>query len=328
MDIYNEPPAQPPVQPPAWPTYGAPGAPVADVETAPEEPKRSKGKWIALGVALVLAVGVVGAVIATRSNTSTEAPAVVLSRASQRTTSTGTAHVDVSVVLEENGQKITPFVLSGDENFGAHASDVTMSAQGRTYLEDRVLNGAEYLSSDFAVLPGGKSWVKITPADTGLDKNAQAVVSQSDPTQGLQFLSAVKGNPQVVGHENLGGIKVTHYSFTIDLQAMADVLAKAGKKLNAPGVASGVDQLKQAGVDLAHIPGEAWIDSQGRVRKFSYSLGINAGGETGSATGTLVFSDFNAPVSVLAPPASDVLPFNQVPDYFSRLAQGLRGSSP
>jgi hypothetical protein len=186
----------------------------------------------------------------------------------------------------------------------------------------REVKGTTYISTSLVHLPHGKSWLSISAADLGANKIGDSFAAQADPTQGLQFLSAFNGNPVVVGHESIGGASTTHYKFTVDLNSLYAREAKAGKKLNVPGMSEGLNQLKQSGVDLANIPAEAWIDNAGRVRKFQYTLVLTVEGQTASATGELTFSDFDAPVSVSAPPASDVESFRNVPDFFTQLAAG------
>jgi hypothetical protein len=318
MEIPNEAPATPPV----WPTW------VADVEAAPPEPNRSKGKWVALGVALVLGLGAVAAVIATRSSSSTESPAIILSRATSRTTGSGSAHFEVTSKVVADGQTITPLVVSGDDDFSHHASQISMATMGRQYFEIRGFPDMAYMSSQYVNLPGGKSWVSLSKSDVGADSQAQAQLAQTDPTQGLQFLSAIGGTPSVVGHEKMGDVSVTHYSFTIDLEAKLEEQAKLGKKLNAPGLSQGLSALAGSGSDLQHAPADAWIDGQGRVRKFEYRLALTVAGNTGTVTADVLFSNFDEAVSISAPPPSAVEPFEDVPDYFTRLAQGLAGSSP
>ena len=93
-------------------------------------------------------------------------------------------------------------------------------------------------------------------------------------------------------------------------------------------IAGGPSALQASGADLQHVPADAWIDGQGRIRKFEYRLGLRIGGSTGTVTADVIFSNFDEPVQISAPPASAVAQFKDVPDYFTRLAPGVAGSSP
>jgi hypothetical protein len=71
-------------------------------------------------------------------------------------------------------------------------------------------------------------------------------------------------------------------------------------------------------VDLSKIPGEAWIDSDGRVRKFAITIPIPQAGQGGKVIEELRFSHFDGPVVVPAPPASETVPFSQVKNVFGK----------
>jgi hypothetical protein len=102
-------------------------------------------------------------------------------------------------------------------------------------------------------------------------------------------------------------------------------MTKAGNKLGVPGLARGLSAIAGK-VDLAHLPAQAWIDGKGRVRKFTYTLTVPVAGTTISSEETLQFSNFGEPVDVVAPAASDVVPFTQVPDFFTQLGTNASSS--
>jgi hypothetical protein len=316
------PTAPPPAPPPLW---QPPTVPVGEIDAEPPAPARKRGPWLAIAV-VAGAVVVIGAVVAlgTRSK-HTESPAVVFSHAAGRTTGAGSAHYESTVTVTANGQPIPEITMSGDSDFATHASRVSMSAAGQTIEDVRVVGGITYVSSPIVTLPGARSWVSITPADVGTSDSARAQLGQTDPSQGLQFMSAFNGNPQVVGNEKLGGVNVTHYRFTINLKSLMAATAKAGNKLGAPGLSQGLALLGNK-VDLAHLPAEAWVDGQGRVRKFTYSLSLSASGVSVTSSESLEFSNFGEPVNVITPAPDDVVPFKQVPDFFSQLSANASSS--
>jgi hypothetical protein len=62
---------------------------------------------------------------------------------------------------------------------------------------------------------------------------------------------------------------------------------------------------KLGDVDLRSVPGEAWIDGDGRVRRFEYEIKI----PQGTVTTVMQLSRFGETVRVVAPPAFDVSPY-------------------
>jgi hypothetical protein len=161
--------------------------------------------------------------------------------------------------------------------------------------------------------------LSITPADAKADAGVAASLGSSDPSSGLQFLSAIAGSPTVVDHDVINGVKATHYAFTLDMQSYFDRMGSATTALGVPTIAAALEQLK-ALVDLTKLPGEAWIDADGRVRRFTLTIRLSEGGQTLSAVADIRFSDFGEPVAVAPPAAADTVPFRSDPHYFSDLA--------
>jgi len=119
--------------------------------------------------------------------------------------------------------------------------------------------------------PGARTGWRITPADVKADASLAGSLGSGDPTSGLQFLSAIAGDPTVVGHDAIDGVNATHYAFTLNLQSYFDRVGSATTAVGVPGIAAALEQLK-ALVDLTKLPGEAWIDADGRVRRFTLTI--------------------------------------------------------
>jgi hypothetical protein len=287
-------------------------SPVADLEPASTQRRRSPIFW---GVsAAVVGVLVVGS-LAFAGNDATAWPAtVVLSGAAARTTASGTARVRIAVTATVEGHTQEVLDGEGSSDYGNNASRMTLSTSSVS-TEIRVVDDVEYVSMPDGNLPRGAHWLSITKADLKIDPKAAAAIGSQDPSAGLQFLSAIDGDPQVVGKETLDGVDVTHYAFTLDLKSMFDQLGKAGEALNS-SFGSELKSLSSL-VDLSKIPGEAWIDSDGRARKFEVTIDLAHGADQGRVVEDLYFSHFNEPVVVPAPPASDTVPFSEVPNIFS-----------
>jgi hypothetical protein len=228
--------------------------------------------------------------------------------------------------LTTNGQTLPIVDLSGATDYAHKRSALTMTSQGSTVLEIRQERDVSYMSTPLVALPDGAHWIVVRPADLRLGSGPSGLGS-TDPSSGLQYLSAIKGNPVVAGHEQVDGTDTTHYTFTIDLEAFLARLAKGSKALGANAFGSSLEQLRGV-VDLAKLPAQAWIDGDGRVRKFRYDLNASQGGESVKVAAVLTFSHFNEPVSVSPPPASDTITFSQFPGFFTELGSAGQGSTP
>lgn len=160
---------------------------------------------------------------------------------------------------------------------------------------------------------GGKPWVSIDLADaaaaSGGDLSAFGPVNGIDPTQALAQLRGVTDDVRAVGEETVRGTKTTKYRLTIDLARVVEQAPEAQREM----VRNAVEKLGSGAV-----PAEAWIDAEGRLRKFTQRTTIDGIGET---VVTMELFDFGTDVVVEAPPA------DQVADLGPMLRQGA-GATP
>jgi hypothetical protein len=310
----------------SWPYEPPPAGPVpvADVETVLPPRRRSRWKvWVALAAVLVVATGVTAVVLTRSDGKSTVA---ILESAPGNTRSAGTAQLTSTISFTIGGETRAVVRIDGRNNFLDKQADVSVSGQG--FREEiRVVGGVEYVSQNLVPLPGGAAWVRIDPkTDLGVDQ-ARSPLGSGDPSTGLDFLAAVIGDPHATGTENIDGTDATHYVFTLDLSDITKLVRGAEDKLGAQQLADGMKALERV-TDLHHVPGEAWIDADGRVIRMTVTLAL-----TGQNGARLVevqqtdFSDFGDPVDVSVP--DGVVPFAQVPDLFSQItsrAQSLGGA--
>jgi len=286
-------------------------SPIADLEPVPPRRRRNPILWI-LSV-VVVGVLIAGSLVLGGNDTKAWPATVVLSQAAARTTSAGTARVGMTVSATVNGEEQAIVTGEGASDYGNQSSAMTLKI-GPVTEEIRLVHDVGYASLPGNLLPNGAHWVSITKADMKLDPQSSAGLGASDPSSGLQFLSAVDGNPIVVGNEQVDGVDTTHYTFTLDLKAMMQRVGDSAAALNS----SFGRELKTLGslIDLSNLPGEAWIDSDGRVRKFVITIAIAQAGQDGKVIEELRFSHFNEPVVVQTPPASETVPFSKAKNVF------------
>lgn len=157
-------------------------------------------------------------------------------------------------------------------------------------------------------LPGGKEWLELDIERLAKSRHVNLAqlqpLTQSDPTQMLDYLKAVSGKIEKVGSEDVRGVATTHYRATVDLDKVADQAPANARKAFRTSIAS-----LERGLGTHEIPVDVWVDSQNLVRRLSEHLTIATGGKVDF---TVDFFDFGAPVSVTTPPASETMDLGQV----------------
>jgi hypothetical protein len=312
-------------EPPAPPDGRAPFSfPVAETEAILPGRRRSKWKvWVPVaGVVVAALVATVLLVPPSGGKTTIE----ILRSAPDTTAAAGSAQIRGGVTLTVEGETHGILKFRGASDFGAEKTDFKVSGSG-VVSKVRVIGGVEYFSQSLVPLPGGAKWVRITKADIGLAGETPISLGSSDPSQGLQFMAAASGDPQLTGHEDVDGTDTAHYTFTFDMTTITDKLAKVSDKLGVSQLAEGIAKLGNV-VDLHHLPAEAWIDGDGRVVRFDYTLEIpGPNGEKVTEVSDLRFSQFGEPVIVAVPPAADVVPFSQVPNLFKQMMNAAQAAA-
>jgi len=145
------------------------------------------------------------------------------------------------------------------------------------------------------------TWVKMDLAKlankAGVDLSSLMNADQADPSQTLRMLMASSGS-RVLNYERVRGVLTTHYSLRIDLKQLAKENKDLGKTLDKVRELTGIDS----------YPAEAWIDSQGHVRRIKVDMSI--GGQLGTPmtmTMTEDLYDFGVRANIVPPPATEVV---------------------
>ncbi len=218
------------------------------------------------------------------------------------TTTTG-----VPTDLEKSGE----FRMSGHGvvDFENDASRMTARSPSLGGFEIRQVGGIAYyrLPAELrAQTQGGKPWIEID-----LDKMyherygvspSEMQGAQADPTRQLAYLRGVAGSVDKLGTGKVRGTQTTHYRAVVDLDKAA---AKGGPKTQRT-----YDKIERQ-LGTSKLPVEAWLDGQGRVRRFLMSMTIplqdaaSTGADHGATAKTTIveeFYDFGTPVEVSPPP--------------------------
>jgi hypothetical protein len=160
-------------------------------------------------------------------------------------------------------------------------------------------------------IPGDKPWVSVNlnqvdEAKLGKSLTQLSTENSDNPAQILSNLAGVSNSVVKVGAATIDGVDTSEYKATIDLaKEAAKVTAKDGSKAG-----QAISQESQA-LGTKTLPVLVWVDSKGLVRQISEKVPIPAASTgatngSGSATITMTFSDFGAPIALTPPPASQV----------------------
>jgi hypothetical protein len=171
--------------------------------------------------------------------------------------------------------------------------DKTSAGFNEVLVDDTI-----YLKIPALAKQAGKPWVSFSLSQigqaTGIDvKGMEDQGHQADPALNAKMLTASK-DVHKAGKENIGGVSTTHYTGTL---ALTDALNKLGKDERAQAQKI----FGQAGLDKLSF--DTWIDGQQLPRKMTLATPADAKLKFNT---TMVYKDFNAPVSITAPPQSQV----------------------
>ena len=213
--------------------------------------------------------------------------------ASTKTSSTGSSMLALTSRTTARGRTVT-FDGSGAFDYSKKTGRLdlhvgSLGAGGGATIVERITGGALYLQLPTA--PG--SFYKLELSDLA----GTSLAAGSDPTSSLGSLAGVSGEVSKVGTEQVRGEKTTHYRGTIDVQKALARLTGVNRDLVQKSlVANGVKTL----------PFDAYLDAQGRLRKYVQHVTLTAKGQTADSTTTVELYEFGTKVDVTAPPASQV----------------------
>lgn len=171
------------------------------------------------------------------------------------------------------------------------------SATGTNQLTELLVGAKLYMRMPELQAKTGKPWLGMSLSDLskagGVDLQSMQQGSQGDPALNVKMLTASKDVRQV-GQETVGGVRTTHYEGTY---SMADALAR----LSGEQRAQAQKTYEQAGIDKMSF--NVWVDGRQLPRKVTVATLPGAKMETKM---TMNYTAFNVPVSVTAPPKSQV----------------------
>lgn len=206
--------------------------------------------------------------------------------------------------IQDSEQQLARFTFDLSEIAGLTGGGVDLSKI------DLVMEGFTlYMRLPFLEGAGLKPWVEIDlealAQEEGFDLPSLKQLSQTDPTQVLEYLRAASDDTEEVGEEEVRGVATTRYRMTVDLAKVAE---------QAPEDARAAIESLVAGTGLETVPVEVWIDADGLVRRLDLDYrGMElAPGERGDMDLRMELYDYGVGAEVELPPSDEVMPFEEL----------------
>jgi hypothetical protein len=177
-----------------------------------------------------------------------------------------------------------------------------------------------YLKIPALTKQAGKPWVGFSLDElgqaAGIDVKAMEDQGhQADPALNAKMLTASK-DVHKAGKETVGGVSTTHYTGTI-------VLTDALNKLSADQKTQAQKIFGQTGLDKLNF--DTWIDGKQLPRKLKLATGPASKVDFNT---TMTYTDFNTPVSITAPPQSQVADGMKLKGAPTSVPSGTPSSTP
>ncbi|WP_026414282.1 DUF6612 family protein [Actinomadura oligospora] len=237
------------------------------------------------------------------------AAADMVRKSSEKTAKVETvkAEVQTEVTVPSVGKPVTMHMRMASKMRPEPAFRMTidsMSMGGRSMagqggMEMIMVGRTMYMkSAAFAQLSHGKPWLKLSSSDMGAaaGQSFDQLIEQqkqADPADQTRMFTASK-DVREVGKETVNGVQTTHYQGTVSVQEMSAKLPAATRQQQ-------MKSFQKLGVQSLAF--ELWVD--GKQLPAKVVVRSPEGASTKMNT-TVTYSDWNAPVTVTAPPASQV----------------------
>ena len=248
-------------------------------------------------------------VSSTDGSPSSAPAAAAVASAGQKSSDAGSARASFTATFTG----ATSGTMTGEGEFSQREGDLTMDmsdlgggAFGNGAAELTFSDLVYYMKLPQGAglpLPPGREWFKIDLKEIGqtqgLDLEQLTQLSQSDPSQALDFLRGASDDFHEVGTEDVRGESTTHYAGTIDLNKVAE---------SAP--ADLAEQYKKL-AELAPsptVPMDVWIGDDGYVQKLRFQQKLAAGS---SMTMEEELYDWGTDVNVTVPSNDEVVDLTQ-----------------
>ena len=196
----------------------------------------------------------------------------------------------------------TPMSMTAEEQYSPSIEmSMSMQVDGQA-MSDILIGDVIYMNYPaLAAELGGKQWAEIDLARVNSLGSLSSLLDSArseNPTTQIAALVA-SGEVSKVGTQTVNGQRTTHYSGTLNATQLLTTGTASGN-LTADQLSSLESELQSVGVKSAKI--DLWVASDGLPVEEKYTEQTSSG----TVAGDLFMSDWGTPVSVGAPPASEV----------------------
>ena len=235
-----------------------------------------------------------------------QAATEVLSAAATATQDAGTAGVEFQQVSDVQGQQLTSS-SDGVVDFETGDSEATVSVElpGQPVQEVDLLTKGSIAYMEAGALPGAPAnakWLSIDLAQAGQELGFDVEALRQNGASQLAYLTETS-DAEEVGTESVRDVDTTHYRFTTDLAELA---------ANGPEELRGSYKSVMDLTGLETIPTDVWVDGDDLVRRLSFEVEIEQGGQQIAQATTIEYFDFGVEVDVQAPPSKEVVDISEL----------------
>ncbi|GGO53300.1 MULTISPECIES: DUF6612 family protein [Streptomyces] len=170
--------------------------------------------------------------------------------------------------------------------------------------EIRLVGGGLYLGGgkEAAKEMDGKSWIKFPAEGLGKNKPGGTSLSAQADNNPADQSTLLTGSDDLkkVGTEKVEGVETTRYTGTVTMDRLRELMKDedaATKKRREKSF----KQYEDMGVEKLTM--DMWIDGEDHTKQFR----ARGKGDKGPLDMTITFIDYNKPVTIKAPPASQVM---------------------
>lgn len=216
----------------------------------------------------------------------------------KKSTEKQSAHVKMNI-----GAGSESIQAEGDMRFGdSPAIELTMAIPEMTTMTMRLVDGVFYIKLPQELQPG-KPWIKIDtngsdPISKSLGAAVEQMKTQGNPAETLKQLEKA-GEIKSSKKEQLNGEQTTHYQVIVDVK-------KAIAAQSDPDMKKMLEEATKAG--LTEYPMDLWLNSDNLPVKMAMNIPTKdpTSGKTVNAEISMEYTDWGKPVTIEAPPASEV----------------------
>jgi hypothetical protein len=150
---------------------------------------------------------------------------------------------------------------------------------------------------------GGKPWVRfsVSQASRQAGVNLDNVIERANPAEQTKIFTGSE-DAHKVGTESIDGVKTTHYAGTVTPEQAGKLDPKAQQAFKQFYQRSGANK----------VTFDLWVGKDSLPRK----LVTKVASDKGTASSTMIFSDYNKSFSVSAPPAGEVADGDQLKNAY------------